>query len=220
MFLLQAQRWRSEYEEERPVDLESSGDDDFFDDEDDMYSGSGSGYLELESGLDSGVRFTTETPIPPPTATALKPAPTIHTLPPVRSTWVPPTTQAPVTHWHHPWVPPEAPEMPSIPAAPTPTSPTKPAATTVAVTTATARTTEVRRLQPVVVASTVTVPTPSATEEGVVTWEATDGRLVTSTSQASEGHWPMEDGGTEPMRGTEESERGGPGEVTPTQEPQ
>lgn len=41
---LQAQRWRSE-NFERPVDLEGSGDDDSFPDDelDDLYSGSGSG---------------------------------------------------------------------------------------------------------------------------------------------------------------------------------
>lgn len=48
----QAQRWRSE-NFERPVDLEGSGDDDSFPDDelDDLYSGSGSGckYLPLPS---------------------------------------------------------------------------------------------------------------------------------------------------------------------------
>ncbi|XP_030917725.1 syndecan-3 [Geospiza fortis] len=50
----QAQRWRNE-NYERPVDLEGSGDDDPFgeDELDDIYSGSGSGYFEPEPGLDT-----------------------------------------------------------------------------------------------------------------------------------------------------------------------
>lgn len=48
----QAQRWRSE-NFERPVDLEGSGDDDSFPDDelDDLYSGSGSGCEYLASPL-------------------------------------------------------------------------------------------------------------------------------------------------------------------------
>ncbi|XP_037683859.1 syndecan-3 isoform X2 [Choloepus didactylus] len=54
-----AQRWRSE-NFERPVDLEGSGDDDSFPDDelDDLYSGSGSGYFEQESGLETAMRFS------------------------------------------------------------------------------------------------------------------------------------------------------------------
>ncbi|XP_076986604.1 syndecan-3 [Tamandua tetradactyla] len=53
-----AQRWRSE-NFERPVDLEGSGDDDAFPDDelDDLYSGSGSGYFEQESGIETAMRF-------------------------------------------------------------------------------------------------------------------------------------------------------------------
>ncbi|XP_029475609.1 syndecan-3 isoform X2 [Rhinatrema bivittatum] len=58
------QRWRSQFEDESPVDLESSGGDDLFEDDesDDVYSGfgSGSGYFEQESGVDTTVRLTTD----------------------------------------------------------------------------------------------------------------------------------------------------------------
>ncbi|KFP02847.1 Syndecan-3, partial [Calypte anna] len=71
---LQAQRWRHE-NYERPVDLEGSGDDDpFGDDElDDFYSGSGSGYFEQESGLETSVTLTTDTSITVPTTVAVLP---------------------------------------------------------------------------------------------------------------------------------------------------
>ncbi|KFQ51880.1 Syndecan-3, partial [Nestor notabilis] len=71
---LQAQRWRNE-NYERPVDLEGSGDDDpFGDDElDDVYSGSGSGYFERESGLETAVSLTTDTSIALPTTAAMLP---------------------------------------------------------------------------------------------------------------------------------------------------
>ncbi|KAM4699290.1 syndecan-3 [Discoglossus pictus] len=217
-----AELWRSEYESDRPIDLESSGDDDFFEDDEveDVYSASGSGYSELESGLDFEVRFTTQTPILPPTATVLKPAPTVHALPPIQSTWVPPTTQASVLQRQHPWAPPEAPETPSVPASPTPTSPYKAEATMPAVTTPTARTTEVRRLQPVVVVSTVTTSMPSSTVEEAMTWEATDEQIVTSSSQAIYDYWPTEDGGAVPITDLEADEVEDIGKVTPTPEPQ
>ncbi|NXE42896.1 SDC3 protein, partial [Ptilorrhoa leucosticta] len=69
-----AQRWRNE-NYERPVDLEGSGDDDpFGDDElDDVYSGSGSGYFEPELGLDTAVSVTTDTPLTLPTTAAVLP---------------------------------------------------------------------------------------------------------------------------------------------------
>ncbi|XP_010015301.1 PREDICTED: syndecan-3, partial [Nestor notabilis] len=69
-----AQRWRNE-NYERPVDLEGSGDDDpFGDDElDDVYSGSGSGYFERESGLETAVSLTTDTSIALPTTAAMLP---------------------------------------------------------------------------------------------------------------------------------------------------
>ncbi|NXP56397.1 SDC3 protein, partial [Heliornis fulica] len=68
------QRWRNE-NYERPVDLEGSGDDDpFGDDElDDVYSGSGSGYFEQESGLETAVSLTTDTSVMLPTTAAVLP---------------------------------------------------------------------------------------------------------------------------------------------------
>ncbi|XP_017551437.1 syndecan-3 [Pygocentrus nattereri] len=58
----------------RPVDEESSGDD-FYDDED-LFSGSGSGYPEVEvSPTEKGVSFTTEEPLPLSTTQATGPAP-------------------------------------------------------------------------------------------------------------------------------------------------
>ncbi|XP_061216610.1 syndecan-3 isoform X3 [Neopsephotus bourkii] len=69
-----ARRWRNE-NYERPVDLEGSGDDDpFGDDElDDIYSGSGSGYFERESGLETAVSLPTDTSIALPTTVAVLP---------------------------------------------------------------------------------------------------------------------------------------------------
>ncbi|XP_023796687.1 syndecan-3, partial [Cyanistes caeruleus] len=69
-----AQRWRNE-NYERPVDLEGSGDDDPFgeDELDDIYSGSGSGYFEPELGLDTAVSLTTDTLVTLPTTAAVLP---------------------------------------------------------------------------------------------------------------------------------------------------
>ncbi|XP_054026759.1 syndecan-3 [Dryobates pubescens] len=69
-----AQRWRNE-NYERPVDLEGSGDDDPFGDEelDDVYSGSGSGYFEQESGLETAATLTTDTSVTLPTTAAVLP---------------------------------------------------------------------------------------------------------------------------------------------------
>lgn len=190
-----AQRWRKEFEDEKPFDLEGSGDDEFLDEDetDDVYSGSGSGDFEMESRLDFAVRFTTETPIAPPTATALKPAPTVDTIPSVQTTWLPPTTQATLVHRHHPWVLPEAPETPSITVAPTPTSPSKEAATTAAETTATARTTEVRRLQPVIIVSTLTTVIPTTTAEETKEWDDSTETSSTVPDQGSSQQWPTQD---------------------------
>ncbi|NXP78210.1 SDC3 protein, partial [Ramphastos sulfuratus] len=69
-----AQRWRNE-NYERPVDLEGSGDDDPFgeDELDDVYSGSGSGYFEQESGLETAATLTTDTSVTLPTTAAVLP---------------------------------------------------------------------------------------------------------------------------------------------------
>ncbi|XP_069827668.1 syndecan-3 [Dendropsophus ebraccatus] len=217
-----AQRWRKEFEDEKPFDLESSGDDDFLDedDTDDVYSGSGSGDFEMESRLDFGVRFTTETPIAPPTATALKPAPTADALPPVQTTWLPPTTQSSLVHRHHQWVLPEAPETPSITAAPTPTIPSKEAATTAAVTTATARTTEVRRLQPVIIPSTLTTIMPTTTEEETKGWDDITKSIGTIPVQGSSQQWPTQEDRTIQTTIAGDSDIEDFEDVTPTQQPQ
>uniref|UniRef100_A0A8C3RCN0 Syndecan n=1 Tax=Cyanoderma ruficeps TaxID=181631 RepID=A0A8C3RCN0_9PASS len=108
-----AQRWRNE-NYERPVDLEGSGDDDPFgeDELDDIYSGSGSGYFEPELGLDTAVSLTTDTLVTLPTtaavlpvtaaqpvATPLGPSPTAQDTTPGQATsafLIPRTTEAPV----------------------------------------------------------------------------------------------------------------------------
>ncbi|XP_008119701.2 syndecan-3 [Anolis carolinensis] len=69
-----AQNWRNE-NFERPIDLEASGDDDSFEDEEmeeteDLYSGSGSGYFEQDSGIKAVLPVTTEVPIVLTTTTA------------------------------------------------------------------------------------------------------------------------------------------------------
>lgn len=216
-----AQRWRKEFEDEKPFDLEVSGDDDFLDEEDldDVYSGSGSGDFAMESRLDFGIRFTTETPIAPPTATALKPAPTIDALPPVQTTWLSPTTQETLVHRHHPWVLPEAPDTPAI-TAPTPTSPTKEVATTAAVPTATARTTEVRRLQPVIIVSTLTTIMPATTEEEIKECDDHTESIGTTPDQGSSKQWPTQDDRTIQTTVADDRDIEDLGEVTPTQQPQ
>ncbi|XP_069893534.1 syndecan-3 isoform X1 [Dipodomys merriami] len=69
-----AQRWRNE-NFERPVDLEGSGDDDSFPDDelDGLYSGSGSGYFEQESGLETAMRFGPDVALATPTTPAVLP---------------------------------------------------------------------------------------------------------------------------------------------------
>ncbi|XP_055466958.1 syndecan-3 [Psammomys obesus] len=71
---MEAQRWRSE-NFERPVDLEGSGDDDSFPDDelDYLYSGSGSGYFEQESGLETALQFVPDMALAAPTAPAVVP---------------------------------------------------------------------------------------------------------------------------------------------------
>ncbi|CAK7320805.1 SDC3 [Vulpes lagopus] len=69
-----AQRWRNE-NFERPVDLEGSGDDDSFPDDelDDLYSGSGSGYFEQESGIETAMRFSPDVAMAVSTTAAVLP---------------------------------------------------------------------------------------------------------------------------------------------------
>ncbi|XP_061452702.1 syndecan-3 [Rhineura floridana] len=72
-----AQHWRNE-NYERPIDLEGSGDDDSFEDEEigeveELYSGSGSGYFEQDSRIKTVVRLTTDTPLILATTAAVLP---------------------------------------------------------------------------------------------------------------------------------------------------
>ncbi|KAJ7304221.1 hypothetical protein JRQ81_011757 [Phrynocephalus forsythii] len=71
------QNWRNE-NFERPIDLEGSGDDDSFEDEEmeeaeEFYSGSGSGYFEQESGFKTVVRVATDAPVLLTTTSAVMP---------------------------------------------------------------------------------------------------------------------------------------------------
>ncbi|NWU84695.1 SDC3 protein, partial [Onychorhynchus coronatus] len=162
-----AQRWRNE-NYERPVDLEGSGDDDpFGDDElDDVYSGSGSGYFEQELGLETAMSLPTDTSVPLPTtaaalpvtavqpvATPLEPSPAQDTTP--RQTTsvlsIPRTTDTPV--------------IPSWKATTTTTSTTPSVPPTTAATTTTTTTTTA--------ATTTTTEATTATSTSVATAKPT-----------------------------------------------
>ncbi|NWV30519.1 SDC3 protein, partial [Origma solitaria] len=139
-----AQRWRNE-NYERPVDLEGSGDDDPFgeDELDDIYSGSGSGYFEPELGLDTAVSPTSATLAPLPSTAAAPPA----TAQPVATPPGPsPTPQDSIpalatSAWAIPRTT-EAPAMPSWKEATTSsTTASEPPSTVAATTTTTAATT-------------------------------------------------------------------------------
>ncbi|XP_058051793.1 syndecan-3 isoform X2 [Ahaetulla prasina] len=76
-FALKAQQWRNE-NFERPIDMEGSGDDDSFEDEEleemeDFYSGSGSGYFKQDPGSKTVVRLTTDSPVLLATTSAVLP---------------------------------------------------------------------------------------------------------------------------------------------------
>ncbi|XP_062995801.1 syndecan-3 [Elgaria multicarinata webbii] len=91
-----AQHWRNE-NFERPIDLEGSGDDDPFEDEEieeteEFYSGSGSGYFEQETAIKTVVRLTTDAPIVLATTSAVLP---ITSVQPVVTPFAPfPTEEA------------------------------------------------------------------------------------------------------------------------------
>ncbi|XP_034503969.1 syndecan-3 isoform X2 [Ailuropoda melanoleuca] len=210
----QTQRWRSE-NFERPVDLEGSGDDDSFPDDelDDLYSGSGSGYFEQESGIETAMRFspdvamavsTTPAVLPTvdiqPVGTPLEELPSEHPTPE-------PATNPPVVT--------EVPEEPSqratttsTPTATTATTtagaltvatapatvataaPSLPAAPPSTATTSVIRTTGMRRLLPLplTTAATARATTPAApsppTTAAVLDTEAPTPRMVsTATSR-------------------------------------
>ncbi|CAN8200791.1 unnamed protein product [Coccothraustes coccothraustes] len=152
-----AQRWRNE-NYERPVDLEGSGDDDPFgeDELDDIYSGSGSGYFEPEPGLDTAMSLTTDTLVTLPTtaavlpvtaaqpvATPLEPSPTPQDTTPGPATsafLIPRTTEAPVAAPS--WKTTTSSTTASQPPTTTATTTTTTMATTTTTTTATTTTTE------------------------------------------------------------------------------
>ncbi|NXA86196.1 SDC3 protein, partial [Melanocharis versteri] len=161
-----AQRWRNE-NYERPVDLEGSGDDDPFgeDELDDVYSGSGSGYFEPELGLDTAVSLTTDTLVTLPTtaavlpvtaaqpvATPLEPSPTPQDSTPGRATsafLIPRATEAPV--------------VPSWKATSTSTTASEPLVTTATTTTTTMATTTTTTTTTTTEATTTTSSTTVAT---------------------------------------------------------
>ncbi|XP_058712758.1 syndecan-3 [Poecile atricapillus] len=164
-----AQRWRNE-NYERPVDLEGSGDDDPFgeDELDDIYSGSGSGYFEPELGLDTAVSLTTDTLVTLPTtaavlpvtaaqpvATPLEPSPTPQDTTPGQATsafLIPRTT--------------EAPAVPSWKATTTSTTASEPPTTTATTTTATTTRATTTR-------ATTTTTTTTTTTEATTTTSST-----------------------------------------------
>ncbi|NXV08788.1 SDC3 protein, partial [Cettia cetti] len=167
-----AQRWRNE-NYERPVDLEGSGDDDPFgeDELDDIYSGSGSGYFEPELGLDTAVSLTRDTLVTLPTTAAvlpvtaaqpmatplgLSPTPQDTTPGPATSAFlIPRTTEAPVVpSWRATSTSSTASEPPTTTATTTTATTTTATTTTMATTTtssttvAMAKPTTVRRFLP------------------------------------------------------------------------
>ncbi|XP_054195715.1 syndecan-3 isoform X1 [Homo sapiens] len=210
----EAQRWRSE-NFERPVDLEGSGDDDSFPDDelDDLYSGSGSGYFEQESGIETAMRFSPDVALAVSTTPAVLPTTNIQPvgtpfeeLPSERPTLEPATSPLVVT---------EVPEEPSqrattvsttmattaatstgdptvatVPATVATATPSTPAAPPFTATTAVIRTTGIRRLLPLPLTTVATAraTTPEApsppTTAAVLDTEAPTPRLVsTATSR-------------------------------------
>ncbi|XP_064381011.1 syndecan-3 [Dromaius novaehollandiae] len=192
-----AQRWRNE-NYERPVDLEGSGDDDpFGDDEmDDVYSGSGSGYFEQESGLETAVSLTTDTSITLPTTAALLPvtlvqpvATPFEMLPaedptPEQMTsvlYIPRMTEAPV-------IPSWKATTTSTTARDSPSTTTTTTTTTAASTTTmpTAKPTTIRRfLPPFVTKAATTRPTTLETPTTSILETSTATELVTSRPSPS-----------------------------------
>ncbi|NXS32101.1 SDC3 protein, partial [Pomatostomus ruficeps] len=197
-----AQRWRNE-NYERPVDLEGSGDDDPFgeDELDDIYSGSGSGYFEQDLGLDTAVSLTTDTPVTLPTtaavlpvtaaqpvATPLAPSPTPQDTTPGQATSafsIPRTTEAPVVpSWKVTTTTSTTASEPPTTTATTTTTTT--AATTTSTTTvATAKPTTIRRFLPPLATKAATTRTTTAATTRATTLE-TPTVPVPKTSTATE----------------------------------
>ncbi|NXT74371.1 SDC3 protein, partial [Zapornia atra] len=207
-----AQRWRNE-NYERPVDLEGSGDDDpFGDDElDDVYSGSGSGYFEQESGLETAVSLTTDTSVMLPTtaavlpitsvqpvATPFEPFPAEDTTPEQTTSilYIPRMTETPVIpSWKATTTsttPSDSPTTMTTTTTTTPGTTTTVATTTSSTTVATAKPTTVRRFLPPFVtkaattrATTLETPTTSILETSTPTEVATSQLVPTSTTKPS-----------------------------------
>ncbi|NWR76917.1 SDC3 protein, partial [Centropus unirufus] len=201
-----AQRWRNE-NYERPVDLEGSGDDDpFGDDElDDVYSGSGSGYFEQESGLETAVSLTTDTAVTLPTtaaalpitsvqpvATPFEPFPAEDTTPEQTTSilYIPRMTETPVIpSWKATTTSTTASDSPTTTTMTTTTTTTA-ATTTTSTTVATAKPTTIRRFLPPFVtkaattrATTLETPTTSILETSTPTEVATARIVPTSTAK-------------------------------------
>uniref|UniRef100_H0XSI8 Syndecan n=1 Tax=Otolemur garnettii TaxID=30611 RepID=H0XSI8_OTOGA len=189
-----AQRWRSE-NFERPVDLEGSGDDDSFPDDelDDLYSGSGSGYFEQESGIETAMRFSPDAALAVSTTPAVLPTMDIQPvgtpfeeLPSERPTLEPATNPLVVTD-----VPEESSQRATtiattmatttaMTAGATTTAATTTGAPTVATaTTAVIRTTGIQRLLPLPL---TTAATAQATIPGVLSPPTTVDVLDTEAS--------------------------------------
>ncbi|NXA09484.1 SDC3 protein, partial [Sapayoa aenigma] len=204
-----AQRWRNE-NYERPVDLEGSGDDDpFGDDElDDVYSGSGSGYFEQELGLDTAVNLPTDTSLPLPTtaavlpvtavqpvATPFQPFPAQDTTPgqTTSALYIPRTTDTPVIpSWKATTtstMPSDAPTTTATTTTTTTTTTTE-ATTTTSTTMATAKPTTIRRFLPPFAtkgattrATTLETPSTAVPETSTPTEAATSRLVPTSTAK-------------------------------------
>ncbi|KAM6116115.1 syndecan-3 [Phoenicopterus ruber ruber] len=203
-----AQRWRNE-NYERPVDLEGSGDDDpFGDDElDDVYSGSGSGYFEQESGLETTVSLITDTSVTLPTtaavlpitsvlpvATPFEPFPAEDTTPEQTTSvlYIPRMTETPaIPSWKATTTSTTTSDSPTTMTTTTTTATTTTTvATTTSTTMATAKPTTVRRFLPPFVtkaattrATTLETPTTSILETSTPTEVATSRFVPTSTAK-------------------------------------
>ncbi|NWX06863.1 SDC3 protein, partial [Caloenas nicobarica] len=204
-----AQRWRNE-NYERPVDLEGSGDDDpFGDDElDDVYSGSGSGYFEQESGLETAGGLTTDTSVTLPTTAAVLPITSVQPVVtpfepfPAEDTtpeqtpsvlYIPRVTETPVIpSWKATTTSTTASDSPTTTTTTTTTTAatTAVAATTTSTTVPTAKPTTIRRFLPPFVtkaaatrATTLETPTTSVLETSTSTGVATSRLVPTSTAK-------------------------------------
>ncbi|XP_054855443.1 syndecan-3 [Eublepharis macularius] len=192
-----AQRWHNE-DYERPIDLEGSGDDDSFEDEeieetDEIYSGSGSGYFERESGIRTAVRLTTDTSAGLSTTPAVLPVTSVQ---PVATPFAPfpteETTYDPATSGLYVTRATEAPAVTIWKAVTTTASTTVRDTTTITASTTTASTTTttskpttvLRALPPfiTIVATTqaVTLETPTVAT-AAPSMEATTAPLVTTS---------------------------------------